>query len=130
MAANSPYPDSIREIKPEQFAHGLTMQQAKLLGYIRECFDICGMAPSFEEMKEAMGLASKSGIHRLITALEQRGHIERIPASARAMRLRTANDTVTTRRALEIILSRCKLNPEAELSLKYLLAGECQRGER
>lgn len=130
MANNSVYRDSMREIKPEQFAISLTAQQARLLAFIRECFDTCGMAPSFDEMREALGLSSKSGVHRLVVALEARGHIKRLRHSARAIHLCTENDTVSTRRALEIVLSRCKLNTEAELSLKYLLAGECQRGVR
>lgn len=127
MADASHYPDSIGEIKPEQLSVGLTAQQAKLLAFIQECFDTCGMAPSFEEMKEALGLNSKSGIHRLILALERRGHIARGRGQARALSVTTKTDTITTRRALEVVLSRCRLNTEAEASLKYLLAAECSR---
>ena len=45
------------------------------------------MAPSFDEMKEALNLKSKSGIHRLITALEERGFVRRLPHRARAMEI-------------------------------------------
>ena len=64
----------------------LTAKQAKLLNYLRHQIETVG-CPSFEEMKEAMGLKSKSGIHRLIKALEERGHIHRMPDRARAIGL-------------------------------------------
>lgn len=66
----------------------LTPKQRDLLLYIHE--HMSGgddVAPSFEEMKEALGLKSKSGIHRLISALEERGYIERLPHRARALRI-------------------------------------------
>lgn len=65
---------------------GLTAQQRALLTFIeRYQRDHDGVAPSFDEMKEAIGLASKSGIHRLLTALEERGFIRRIKNRARAL---------------------------------------------
>jgi SOS-response transcriptional repressor LexA len=64
----------------------LTRKQHELLMFIHERLKETGIPPSFDEMKEALDLASKSGIHRLITALEERGFIRRLPnrASSRA----------------------------------------------
>lgn len=63
----------------------LTKKQHQLLIFIKERVDTTGIAPSFEEMKEALRLKSKSGIHRLITALEERGFIRRLAHRARAL---------------------------------------------
>ena len=64
---------------------GLTPEQARLLAYITEFSMRKGHSPSFEQMKNAMGLASKSGIHRLVVALEERGAIVRLPNHARSV---------------------------------------------
>jgi len=63
----------------------LTRKQYELLRFIHERLKESGVPPSFEEMKEALDLRSKSGIHRLITALEERGFIRRLPNRARAL---------------------------------------------
>src|SRR3954470_13443935 len=63
----------------------LTRKQHELLMLIHERVAAEGVAPSFDEMKEALGLKSKSGIHRLITALEERGFLHRLPHRARAL---------------------------------------------
>ena len=63
----------------------LTRKQHELLMFIHERLKEAGIPPSFDEMKEALDLASKSGIHRLITALEERGFIRRLPNRARAL---------------------------------------------
>ena len=63
----------------------LTRKQIELLDFIRIRIDAEGVPPSFDEMKEALGLKSKSGIHRLITALEERGFIRRMAHRARAL---------------------------------------------
>ena len=63
----------------------LTRKQHELLTYIDGQLDNTGVAPSYDEMKDAVGLKSKSGIHRLITALEERGFIRRLPHRARAV---------------------------------------------
>ncbi len=63
----------------------LTKKQHQLLIFIRERMNADGVAPSFDEMKEALKLKSKSGIHRLITALEERGFLRRLPHRARAL---------------------------------------------
>jgi repressor LexA len=63
----------------------LTKKQHELLLYIHEHLGAEGISPSFDEMKEALGLKSKSGIHRLITGLVERGFIRRLPHRARAV---------------------------------------------
>src|SRR5436190_16573280 len=63
----------------------LTKKQLELLSYIHECLKESGVPPSFDEMKDALDLRSKSGIHRLITALEERGFIRRLANRARAV---------------------------------------------
>jgi repressor LexA len=63
----------------------LTRKQSELLTYINERLQESGVSPSFEEMKEALALKSKSGVHRLISALEERGFIRRLANRARAL---------------------------------------------
>jgi len=63
----------------------LTRKQYELLVYIKKHLDTHGVSPSFDEMKEALALKSKSGIHRLITGLEERGFIRRLAHRARAL---------------------------------------------
>lgn len=94
---------------------GLTQAQAELLHFIRTYMDQnSGVAPSFEEMKEAVGLASKSGVHRLILALEERGFIRRLP-----------NRT----RALEVLDGHPPIEPLARYSSAQLVAELARRGE-
>ena len=70
----------------------LTKKQKDLLLYIHEKMSQDDIPPSFEEMKEALGLKSKSGIHRLISALVERGYIERLPHRARALEIKRLPD--------------------------------------
>lgn len=89
----------------------LTKKQHELIRFIQERLEETGISPSFEEMKEALDLKSKSGVHRLISALEERGFIRRLPNRARALEVirqpentvsapaRPANDLVATRTA-------------------------------
>ena len=70
----------------------LTRKQRDLLLFIHERMSTDDVAPSFEEMKEALDLKSKSGIHRLITGLEERGYIERLPHRARALEIKRLPD--------------------------------------
>jgi repressor LexA len=63
----------------------LTRKQHELLTYIDNHLNTDGVPPSYDEMKDALGLKSKSGIHRLITGLEERGFIRRLPHKARAL---------------------------------------------
>ena len=63
----------------------LTRKQHELICFIEDRLGETGISPSFEEMKEALGLKSKSGVHRLISALEERGFLRRLPNRARAL---------------------------------------------
>ncbi|HTH28549.1 MAG TPA: transcriptional repressor LexA [Sphingobium sp.] len=72
----------------------LTAKQQQLLLFIKQHLDKGGVSPSFEEMKEALDLKSKSGIHRLISALEERGFIRRLPNRARALEVLKLPDGV------------------------------------
>ena len=72
----------------------LTRKQHELLLFIHERLKESGIPPSFDEMKEALDLASKSGIHRLITALEERGFIRRLPNRARALEVLRLPDSL------------------------------------
>lgn len=72
----------------------LTRKQHELLRFIHERLRESGVPPSFDEMKDALDLKSKSGIHRLITALEERGFIRRLPNRARALEVIRLPETV------------------------------------
>lgn len=74
----------------------LTRKQHELLMFIHERIKETGVSPSFDEMKEALDLASKSGIHRLITALEERGFLRRLPHRARALEVVKLPQQATT----------------------------------
>ena len=65
----------------------LTKKQKELFEYLTDYISKNSISPSFEEMKNAVNLKSKSGIHRLITSLEQRGFIRRLKHKARAMEI-------------------------------------------
>ena len=86
----------------------LTKKQYQLLMFIDSRLKVVGVSPSFEEMKVALNLKSKSGIHRLITGLEERGFIRRLPYRARALEvlklpenaLGSSRDMVTRNRAI------------------------------
>lgn len=74
----------------------LTAKQHELIRFIQQKLEDTGISPSFEEMKEALDLKSKSGVHRLISALEERGFIRRLPNRARALEvIKLPEDSVT-----------------------------------
>ena len=74
----------------------LTRKQHELLMFIHERIKETGVSPSFDEMKDALDLASKSGIHRLITALEERGFLRRLAHRARALEVVKLPQQATT----------------------------------
>ncbi len=77
----------------------LTAKQHELIRFIQERLEETGISPSFEEMKEALDLKSKSGVHRLISALEERGFIRRLPNRARALEvIKVPEDAVSSPR--------------------------------
>ncbi|RNF33034.1 transcriptional repressor LexA [Paracoccus methylarcula] len=73
----------------------LTKKQIQLLEFISQRMNRDGVPPSFDEMKDALDLRSKSGIHRLVTALEERGFIRRLPHRARALEIVRLPDTLS-----------------------------------
>ena len=73
----------------------LTTKQKELLLFIHKRIKETGVSPSFDEMKDALNLASKSGIHRLITALEERGFIRRLAHRARALEVLKLPESAT-----------------------------------
>jgi repressor LexA len=73
----------------------LTAKQHELLLYIQRKLEETGISPSFEEMKDALDLKSKSGVHRLISALEERGFLRRLPNRARALEVLRQPENVT-----------------------------------
>jgi repressor LexA len=77
--------ESTAPLKTGGLLEMLTRKQYELLRFINERLKEAGVPPSFDEMKDALDLRSKSGIHRLITALEERGFIRRLPNRARAI---------------------------------------------
>src|SRR5688572_30978727 len=74
----------------------LTAKQHELLRYIQRKLEETGISPSFEEMKDALDLKSKSGVHRLISALEERGFIRRLPNRARALEVLRQPENVSS----------------------------------
>jgi repressor LexA len=78
----------------------LTAKQRELIVFIQQRLEETGISPSFEEMKEALDLKSKSGVHRLISALEERGFLRRLPNRARALEvIREPGDATPVRSA-------------------------------
>jgi repressor LexA len=78
----------------------LTAKQHELIRFIQQRLEETGISPSFEEMKEALDLKSKSGVHRLISALEERGFLRRLPNRARALEvIRQPEDAVPAARS-------------------------------
>ena len=86
----------------------LTRKQYELLMYIHDKLRETGVAPSFDEMKEALDLRSKSGIHRLITALEERGFLRRLAHRARALEVvkLPENSNAPTQRSKTVVAKR------------------------
>ena len=93
----------------------LTAKQHELLLFIQRKLEETGISPSFEEMKEALDLKSKSGVHRLISALEERGFIRRLPNRARALEVTRQPEDVTSGKKGPVndLVSRVATPPKA-----------------
>jgi repressor LexA len=108
----------------------LTRKQMELLRFIHERLTEAGVPPSFDEMKDALDLKSKSGIHRLILALEERGFIRRLPNRARAIEVLRVPDQQAPRpgrqrfspNVIEGDLGRVRAPREAEPDLPRTVA--------
>ena len=93
----------------------LTAKQRELLIFIQVRLEETGISPSFEEMKEALDLKSKSGVHRLISALEERGFIRRLPNRARALEvLKQPDDVIANRSAANDAVSKVIAAPPGQ----------------
>ncbi len=103
----------------------LTPKQHKLLMYIDEFIAKTGHSPSFEEMKEAVGLKSKSGIHALINSLEERGFIRKLAHKARALEVIKSPNTKTIDTPSHTIAND---NSETDFSLMIPLYGKIAAG--
>lgn len=103
----------------------LTPKQHKLLMYIDEFIAQTGHSPSFEEMKEAVGLKSKSGIHALINSLEERGFIRKLAHKARALEVIKLPNTKTVDTPSNNIAND---NLETDFSLMIPLYGKIAAG--
>jgi repressor LexA len=91
----------------------LTAKQHELLQFIQRKLEDTGISPSFEEMKEALELKSKSGVHRLISALEERGFLRRLPNRARALEVLRQPENATPRVAANDPVARHVAPPAA-----------------
>jgi len=90
----------------------LTRKQHELICFINDRLNESGVSPSFEEMKEALDLKSKSGVHRLISALEERQFIRRLPNRARALEvLRMPERAEARKKAASIAASAANVRP-------------------
>ena len=94
----------------------LTRKQHELLSFIQVRLEESGISPSFEEMKEALDLKSKSGVHRLISALEERGFIRRLPNRARALEVLRQPDSAVTRGGSGLAPARVAANTNSALT--------------
>jgi len=94
----------------------LTAKQHELLLFINQRLDSSGISPSFEEMKEALDLKSKSGVHRLIGALEERGFIRRLANRARALEVMKLPDG-SAARGSNVLNLTAAANTKPQISL-------------
>ncbi len=100
----------------------LTRKQQELLLFIHKNLQNEGIPPSFDEMKDALSLKSKSGIHRLITALEERGFIRRLPNRARALEILRLPDGHNMRQGLSPAIDVAQAVPPAQAENMSALA--------
>jgi len=91
----------------------LTRKQLDLLNFIHKRMQADGVPPSFDEMKEALDLRSKSGIHRLITALEERGFIRRLAHRARAIEIVKLPDAIENKGFSPRVIDGDRTDPPA-----------------
>jgi repressor LexA len=106
----------------------LTAKQRELLIFIDGRLKEDGVSPSFDEMREALDLKSKSGVHRLISALEERGFIRRLPNRARALEVLKIPDTGAQRAPATVIPIRPAAPAAANDTLEVPLHGRIAAG--
>ena len=86
----------------------ITPKQKELLSFIKEYLAEHGVTPSYDEMKDGLGLHSKSGIHRLVSGLEERGYITRLPNRARAIEVHNKR-ILSESRAADLLADICSM---------------------
>ena len=107
----------------------LTAKQRELLLYIQKRLGDTGVSPSFDEMREALELKSKSGVHRLISALEERGFIRRLPNRARALEVvKLPESAAPSPSAANIVQLRPAAQPVANDTIEIPLHGRIAAG--
>lgn len=99
------------------FCFMLTSQQQQLLEFIQTRLEAEGVCPSFDEMREALDLKSKSGIHRLISGLEERGFIRRLPNRARALEIRRLPTPHYTPQNPPLVAAKAAANSDGMMSI-------------
>ena len=100
----------------------LTAKQHELLNFIHERLSATGVSPSFDEMREALDLKSKSGVHRLISALEERRFIRRLPNRARALEVLRMPDIASPAQSLARPVLPAAANDTIEIPLHGRIA--------
>ena len=108
----------------------LTQRQAECLEIIRK--GKMGLCPNYDEIKDALGLRAKSGVHRIITALEERGFVERIPGKARAVRVVSAAPSSCTNLRLDddvMLLAMKAAEARGEPLKEYIESAICALAE-
>ena len=131
MADGHNYGDSMspsKTVNSRNNPKGLTPRMRQLLAFIEAYSATHEQMPSFQEMMEGMGLRSKSGVHRLIIGLEERGHLDRLHYKARAMRLPSVQ-SISTISALGAVIERCRMTPDTEKEMRLILAHEISRAQ-
>jgi len=106
----------------------LTPKQHELLMFIHERLGRTGVSPSFDEMREALDLKSKSGVHRLISALEERGFIRRLPNRARALEVVKLPETTAAAAPSNVVQLRPQAPPPANDTIEIPLHGRIAAG--
>lgn len=101
---------------------GLTPQQARLLDYIRAEVERTGTPPSYDQMADAMGLRSKSGAHRLVQVLLERGAVRSIPGHARSVMPVEVGTPLAD--SIRHVLRDCTLRPATRRELEAMLEVE------
>jgi repressor LexA len=100
----------------------LTVKQHELLLFINKRLNDSGVSPSFDEMREALDLKSKSGVHRLISALEERGFIRRLPNRARALEVLKLPDSAAPTAAVTRPILPAAANDTVEIPMHGRIA--------
>ena len=106
----------------------LTAKQHELLNFIHERLSATGVSPSFDEMREALDLKSKSGVHRLISALEERQFIRRLPNRARALEVLKMPEIAAPAIAAAALASRPAVPAAANDTIEIPLHGRIAAG--